>query len=177
MPLSIQPFSSIHVSAERSSSSAFMKACDFCSSTYCSTLCSPMISGDEFLRLRVYFFGLTTSTEQCARAETAEETLPSNKRSIPLVPLAPTKMQSAPQVCASSRSSSAGLPRLINTSACNPALRSLCAAGSKISLTWFQLLSSATSIHFIVDGCEGLEVSGIKVSTTANRATSVPLGH
>ena len=42
--------------------------------------------------------GLTTSTEQCARAETAEETLPSSRRSMPLVPFAPTKMQSAPQV-------------------------------------------------------------------------------
>src|SRR6185436_2410227 len=120
--------------------------------------------------------GLTTSTEQCARLETAEETLPSSKRSMPLVPLAPTKIQSAPHVWASSRISSVGLPRLIKTSARNPALRILCAAGSKISRTWFQLLSSATSIHFMADGSEGLEVSGITVSTTANRPTSVPLG-
>src|SRR6185369_695278 len=82
-----------------------------------------------------HFFGLTTSTEQCARLETAEETLPSNKRSMPLAPFAPRKIQSAPHVWASSRISSAGLPRLIKTSACNPALRILCAAGSKISRT------------------------------------------
>src|SRR6185369_16538402 len=107
---------------------------------------------------RKYFAGLTTSTEQCARAETAEETLPSSRRSMPLVPLAPTKMQSAPHVLASSSISSAGLPRLIKTSACNPALRIRCAAGSKISRTWFQLLSSATSSHFMADGSEGFAV-------------------
>jgi hypothetical protein len=34
-----------------------------------------------------------TSTEQCARAATPEETLPIKKRSIPLTPLDPRKMQ------------------------------------------------------------------------------------
>src|SRR5690242_8908098 len=124
-----------------------------------------------------HVFGLTTSTEQCARLETAEETLPNNKRSMPLVPLAPTNMQSAPHVCASSRISSAGLPRLINTSACNPALRILCADGSKIFRTRDQLRSSATSIHFMAAGSEGLELNAITVSTTTSKPTSVPLGH
>src|SRR5215510_11124895 len=114
------------------------------------TTCKPIALGGTLLH--IYLFGRTTSTEQCARLETAEETLPSSKRSMPLVPFAPTKIQSAPHVWASSRISSAGLPRLIKTSACNPALRILCAAGSNISRTWFQLFSSATSIHFMADG-------------------------
>src|SRR5574338_409398 len=43
MPLSMRPSSSMKASARRSSSSAFMKICAFTSSTYCSTVCSPMI--------------------------------------------------------------------------------------------------------------------------------------
>src|SRR5688572_20057208 len=123
-----------------------------------------------------YPFDLTTSTEQCARAETAAETLPSNSRSIPLIPLAPIKMQSAPQVSAASRIWSAGLPRVINTSTCNPALRSLWLDGSKISRTWSQFLSSPTSIHFTTDGSAGFGVIAMTVSTTASKATSVPPG-
>ena len=55
---------------------------------------------------------------------------------------------------------------------CTPKLRSV--RFKNFSRTSDQLLSSATSIHFIVEGSEGLEVSGITVSTTTSRPTSVP---
>ena len=55
----------------------------------------------------------TTSTEQCARAAVAAETLPSLNRSKRLRPLAPTKIQSAPQLAASAGRMLLGSPFLI----------------------------------------------------------------
>jgi len=64
----------------------------------------------------------TTSTEQPAPAATLDETLPMRKRSIPLNPRAPRKMQSAFQLEAASTRISRGSPSGVVIETANPAL-------------------------------------------------------
>src|SRR5262245_36489033 len=92
------------------------------------------------------FRSYATSTEQWARAATADETLPSRKRSIRPVLLAPTKMQSAPQFSASVISNRLGSSSFTTTSVLNPEARSLPTASSIILLT----LAFSSAIHLMI---------------------------
>src|SRR6266498_2651906 len=74
----------------------------------------------------------TISTEQWARAATAEETLPSKHLPSPPNPLAPTKIESAPQFSASLSSNRLGSSSSVATEVANPAACNLSAAASTI---------------------------------------------
>src|SRR6266540_2466373 len=76
----------------------------------------------------------TISTEQWARAATAEEPLPSRHCPNPPVPLAPTTTQSAPQLSASVRSNRFGSFSFTSIDVTSPATRNLSAADSTILL-------------------------------------------
>src|SRR6266540_3428958 len=126
-------------------------------------------------RIHVYrsFPSYTTSTEQWARAATADETLPSRKRSIRPIPLAPTKMQSAPQLSASIISNRFGSSSFTTTSVLNPEARSLPTASSIILLT----LAFSSAIHVMIGPSPRLEVIWGVAHVALTMRASLPAGH
>src|SRR5262245_22238804 len=119
------------------------------------------------------FRSYTTSTEQLARAATADETLPSRKRSMRPIPLAPTKMQSAPQLSASVISNRFGSSSFTITSALNPEARSLPTASSIILLT----LAFSSAIHLMIGPSPRLDVIWGVAHVALTMRASLPAGH
>src|SRR5215510_9409568 len=126
-------------------------------------------------RIPVYrsFRSYTTSTEQWARAATADETLPSRKRSIRPIPLAPTKMQSAPQLSASVINNRFGSSSITTTLVLNPEARSLPTASSIILLT----LAFSSAIQVMIGPIPRLEVIWGVDHVALTMRTSLPAGH
>src|SRR5215208_234803 len=120
----------------------------------------------------------TTSTEQCARAATAAETLPRMNRSKRLLnPVEPTKMQSAPHSSAALHSSRLGSPSLTTQV-------TFIAAARKSSRERFEIFSThafssllSSSIVSPSGGISFPRKSGANGSSTRTTITSLRRGH
>src|SRR5215510_8715286 len=114
-----------------------------------------------------------TSTEQWARATTADETLPIRNRSSLPLPLAPRKMQSAPQFSATLTRTSFGTPSSMTDSAFNPTSLSRATAPSTAALTL--AFSSMNQWMIGPDASGGLR--GGTVHDALTTRASLPFGH
>ena len=110
----------------------------------------------------------TISTEQWARAATADDTLPVRSLSTRPTPLAPTKMQSAFQPSASLSSSAFGSSSFTMTEVRRPACLSFSIAASIATLT----LACSSAIHPAIRFTKGTEVAvGILQQALTMRAS------
>src|SRR5262245_37156574 len=110
----------------------------------------------------------TISTEQWARAATADDTLPVRSLSTLPTPLAPTKMQSAFQPSASLSNSAFGSSSFTTTEVRNPACLSFSKAASIATLT----LACSSATHSAIRVNTGSEVAvGILQQALTMRAS------